>query len=189
VVVKKMRKVSHLFVPFMLLAAAAAGGYYWLHVSGEPIYEYNAAQDRDALIKIFKQNMFWLTTDTNEESAVKSFEQAIDTHSSSQSWIDKGNLLTYVFRDNEATKGFVSYHKVSPSQAKILYIAVDDTYRRRGYAEKLLTYALDDLQRKGFKTVELVTRLVNKRAQGLYKKLGFRQTWDDGTLVGFLKTF
>lgn len=188
-VAQKFQKLNRLLIPVTLCLAVVVGSYYWLQVASEPIYPYDAAKDRESLIKIFKQNMFWLTNDTNEKSAVESFEYSIDSASSSDSWMDRGNLLTYVYRDNEATKGFVSYHKVSSSLAKILYIAVDDTYRRRGYAEKLLIYALDNLKRKGYERVELVTRLVNKRAQGLYKKLGFRQTWDDGTLVGFVKTF
>jgi ribosomal protein S18 acetylase RimI-like enzyme len=178
--------VSRWLVPVSLCLAVAAGGYYWLRVSAEPIFTYDATKDREALITIFKQNMFWLTNETNEDAAVASFKHSIDTNSSSSSWMDRGNLLTYVYRDNEATKGFVSYHKVSSSAAKILYIAIDDTYRRRGYAEKLLKFALADLKKQGYRSVELVTRLVNKRAQGLYRKLGFRQTWDDGTLVGFV---
>lgn len=188
-VVQTYNKLNRLLIPLTVCLAVAIGSYFVFRVSSEPIYSYNAQKDREALITIFKQNMFWLTNDPNEQTAVESFKHAIDTSSSSDSWLDRGNLLTYVYRDNEATKGFVSYHKVSSSTAKILYIAVDDAYRRRGYAEKLLVYALGDLQRKGYERVELVTRLINKRAQGLYKKLGFRQTWDDGTLVGFVKTF
>lgn len=188
-VAHRLHTFNRFLVPLFVVLACAVGGYYWLIRSCEPICPYDAAQDRAALITIFKQNMFWLTNDTNEASALKSFENSIDNASSSESWLDRGNLITYVYRDREATKGFVSYHKVSASTAKILYIAVDDTYRRRGYAEKLLVYALNDLQYKGYDRVELVTRLINKRAQGLYKKLGFKQTWDDGTLVGFVKTF
>lgn len=185
---QKFQKINRFFIP-IALCLGFVGSYYWLHVSGESIYPYDAARDRSALIKIFKQNMFWLTNDAQEATAMASFEQNIDTNSSSDSWLDRGNLSTYVYRDNEATKGFVSYHKVTSSTARILYIAIDETYRRRGYAEKLLVYALNNLKNQGFERVELVTRLVNKRAQGLYKKLGFRQTWDDGTLVGFVKTF
>ena len=173
-VAHNVQKLNRLLIPFTLVVALVAGAYYWLQMGTEPIYPYDAAQDRESLIKIFKQNQFWLTNDPDEASALESFTYSLDNASSSDSWMDRGNLLTYVYRDNEATKGFVAYHKVSSSTAKILYIAVDDTYRRRGYAEKLLVYALDDLKRKGYEHVELVTRLVNKRAQGLYKKLGFK---------------
>lgn len=180
-------KINRLIIPLVFILAGL-GGYYWFHVKQEPIYSYDAVKDRSSLIKIFKQNMFWLTNDPSEQSALQSFEQSLDSASPSQSWLDRGSLVTYVYRDREGTKGFISYYPLSSASAKILYIAVDDDYRRRGYAQKLLEYALAELKRKGFKDVELVTRLVNKRAQGLYKKLGFRQTWDDGTLVGFVKT-
>lgn len=187
-VAQRLRKIHRLLVP-LVLVLAGVGGYYWFQVAQhEPIYPYDAGKDRSPLIKIFKQNMFWLTNDPSEQSALTSFEQSLDSASPSQSWLERGSLITYVYRDREGTKGFVSYYPLSSVSAKILYIAVDDDYRRRGYAQKLLEYALAEVKRKGFKDVELVTRLVNKRAQGLYKKLGFRQTWDDGTLVGFIKT-
>ena len=184
-------KKTNRFLLFLIIiiGTVGIGSYYWFHQSTtEPIYPYNPAQDRTALVAMFTPNAFWLSDDPDEKHAVETFEYNLDHRSSSRSSFDEGNMTIYVYRDDEATKGFVSYYPTSWSVAKILYIVVDDKYRRRGYAEKLMQYALDAIKQKGFKRVELVTRVINKRAQGLYKKFGFKQGWDDGTLVSFERT-
>ncbi len=188
--VSSFRKISHYGLCFLLAAAIATAGYYWLtqRTSSEPIYPYDAALDRAALIEIFKPNFFWLTDDPDEQHALESFEHTLDHRASSRRPGDAGDLHIYVYRDDEGTKGFVSYYRTSWSSAKILYIAVGDAYRRRGYAEKLMQFVLNEIKRQGFNHVELVTRVVNQRAQGLYKKFGFKQGWNDGTLVSFERT-
>lgn len=175
------------WIVVIISIAFIVSSYYWFFVQQAPIYEYSPVQDRGQLCDIFKQNFYWLTNETDEGKALLSFERNLDTKSSSTQLLDRGNLKIKVYRADGCVTGFVAYHKVSGSLAKILYIAVHDDYRRRGYAEQLLQYALDDLRNQGFTRVELVTRVVNKRAQGLYKKFGFKSTWDDGELIGFVR--
>lgn len=179
---------ENFWVAIIISIAFIISSYYWFFVKQQTsIYEYNPAEDRARLCEIFKQNVYWLTNETDEGRALLTFERALDTQSSSPQWVDRGNLKVKVYRIDGCIAGFVAYHKISGLLAKILYIAVHDDYRRRGYAEQLLQHALDDLKRQGFTRVELATRVVNKRAQGLYKKFGFKITWDDGELVGFAR--
>lgn len=182
-----LSRKENLFIAVIISIAFILSSYYWFFVSQTPIYEYNPEQDRAALCDIFNQNFYWLTTETDEGKALLSFERNLDTRSSSSQWMDQGNLKVKVYRVDGCVAGFVAYHKVSGLLAKILYIAVHDDYRRRGYAEFLLQHAFDDLRSQGFTRVELVTRVVNKHAQGLYKKFGFKSTWDDGELIGFAR--
>lgn len=185
-IVASSRKL-HRYCLSALVVVALVGGYYWFTTRSahESIHVYDPALDRAALVKIFTSNMFWLTNDEDERHAIESFERGLDNRAMTRALSGERNLSTYVYRDAEATKGFVSFYRISWSKARILYIAVDDAYRRRGYAETLMQFALDELKRQGFSSVELTTRVINQRAQGLYKKFGFRQSWDDGTLVAF----
>ena len=177
------------FLISVALCGVIIAGYYWLsHDSSTSIHPYDPSKDRAALVNMFKPNAFWLSDDADEQHATDTFEHALDYRASSTNPCDAGNLSIYVYRDEQATKGFVTYYPVSRTAAKILYIAVSDQYRRRGYAEKLMNFALQDLKRRGFHHVELVTRVTNQRAQGLYKKYGFKEGWNDGTLVSFERT-
>lgn len=182
-----LTKKENLWIAIIISIAFIISSYYWFWVRQTLIYEYNPTSDRERLCDIFKQNFYWLTNETDEGKALLSFERALDTQSSSTQLLDHGNLKVRVYRIDGCVAGFIAYHKVIGQLAKILYIAVHDDYRRRGYAEKLLQYALDDLIKQGFARVELVTRVVNKRAQALYKKFGFKPTWDDGELIGFAR--
>lgn len=172
----------------------AGGSYFWFaHKNSAPIYLYDPVQDRAALIEIFRQNWFWLTTNPDEQDAVASFEQNLDARSSSNSPFDRGNLTIQVYRvpgapDHEATKGFIAYHRCSWTSAKILYLVVNEQYRKSGYAKTLMQYALDDLKEQGYARVELLTRLCNVRAQGLYKKFGFKSYWSDDQYITYERT-
>lgn len=178
--------VYHYIAVILAILCIISSVYYWYsRRSAEPIYTYDATKDRQSLIDIFKQNWFWLTTNPDAEDAVKSFEHNIDTLSSSNSPFDRGNLMIKVYRDQEHAQGFIAYYRSGWATAKILYIGVNEKYRRRGYAEALMKYALDDLKKQGFTHVELFTRIINERAQNLYKKYGFISHWHDDTYITY----
>ena len=162
--------------------------YFFSHQSTAPIYTYEAIRDRQSLIEIFKQNWFWLTTNPDEEDAIKSFEHNIDTLSPSNTPFDSNKLIIKVYHHQGETKGFIAYYRSGWSMAKILYIGVNERYRRRGYAEALLKYALDDLKKQGFTRVDLFTRIINERAQNLYKKYGFISHWHDSEYITYERT-
>ncbi len=59
-------------------------------------------------------------------------------------------------------------------EAHITTFAIHPAYRRKGFGEKLFTYALSYALSQGCKEVLLEVRVSNFVAQHLYRKLGFR---------------
>ena len=179
-------KIYRFITIFLVLAFIVGGMYYWsLQTNIGPIYTYDSQKDRAALIEIYKQNWFWLTTNPNEADAIKSFEHNLDTLSSTYSPFDQSNLIIKVYRDAEGTKGFVAYHRDGWLAARILYLAINEKYRRRGYAELLMKYAIEDIKKQGYTRIDIFTRVVNERAQNLYKKFGFTSNWTDGEYITY----
>ena len=180
------QKVYRFAILIIALTFILGGAYYWFsRTPATHIHPYDASKDRAALIEIFKQNWFWLTTNSDEADAITSFEHNIDTLSSSNSPFERGNMTILVYRDDEATKGFISYYRSGWSTAKILYIGVDEKYRRCGCAKELINYALEELKKQNYARVELFTRVINERAQNLYKKYGFTSNWTDGEYITY----
>lgn len=169
----------------IMIASFFLFGYSWFMQKQSLVVDYSASRDRTDLLNIFDQNVFWLAADPDSMSAHNEFERQLDTATSSEFCTDKGNLCTLVYRDAGVAKGFVSYYKLSPVRAKILYVAVHNDHRRQGLAAQLLKHAVDKLEKSGIKQMELLTRVVNTRAQGLYHKLGFVPVRADGTYVVF----
>ncbi len=48
-----------------------------------------------------------------------------------------------------------------------------------------MQYAVDDMKKQGASIITLVTRTSNLSAQAVYKKLGFRQTYEEDGFVYF----
>ena len=51
--------------------------------------------------------------------------------------------------------------------------------------DQLLEYALNDLKNQGVAQIELVTRLSNEKARGLYLGAGFHEIWRDEGFVRY----
>lgn len=167
---------SHRFrviVGSIVVASMVLFGFSWFMQKQGPIYQYKSDQHKAQLLKIFDQNYFWLTTEANPFSAHANFERALDTLSSSIAVQDRGNLSVAVYYTKRTAQGFVSYYMLTPTRGKILHLAVDENSRRQGIAAKLLDYAIGELEKCGAKKIELLTRIKNERAQGLYYKYGF----------------
>lgn len=60
-------------------------------------------------------------------------------------------------------------------EAQLVNIAVDDKYRRRGYASTLIDKALDLLKSYGYVSCVLEVRVSNSGAIALYRSLGFEK--------------
>lgn len=57
--------------------------------------------------------------------------------------------------------------------ADILTVCIDPTYRRKGYAESLLCFCLEQMKINGVEKVFLEVRESNLAARTLYEKVGF----------------
>ena len=174
----------------IVIAALAGLVYYYSPMrSRTGIMPYHAARDRTATIKMFRDNWYWLIADagknTNPEESPFSVEQYLDG-----GYIAKGEkrdetIAVYCIDNNMI--GLVSYYSESFYKGILHFIVVDPAHRGRGYAEKLLRHALEDMKKRGLSLVQLLTRCDNIPAQKLYTKLGFKEFWRDNNFVKFEK--
>ena len=85
---------------------------------------------------------------------------------------DGGNVVGYVFAGIEPQ----SWKELRDRAGFIHDVVVDESKRRRGIAESLLSAAVEWLQKQGVPRVVLWTAEQNDSAQRLFTKLGFRRT-------------
>jgi len=85
---------------------------------------------------------------------------------------DGGNVVGYVYAGIEPQ----SWKELRDRAGFIHDVVVDESKRRRGIAESLLSAAVEWLQKQGVPRVVLWTAEQNVSAQRLFTKLGFRRT-------------
>lgn len=166
-------------ISLCLLAALVIGGLYFARPT-TGIYPYDAAHDKAAIVRIFKDNWSWLIT-----SQDYSIDYMLDTKSSNKEPQNFGNLTLKVYRENDKTAGFLAYHKKKFYEGFILFVAVDEKYRGKGYAHKLVQEAVKSLKADGCTVIELFTRVLNKPARKVYEGEGFKEIWTDGTFIRY----
>ena len=159
--------------------------YYKKVYSCSGISEYDAKIDRKFILDLFQKNMYWLVAENVTDFSA---EYVLDTKSRSKRPEDYGNLSIYVHRTSDCKPtGFVAFYKKSFFKGYVLFLVVDEVYRGKGYAKKLLTFSLDKLKEMGCSYAELVTRTSNEKAQKLYKSVGMHEVWRDEGFVKFEK--
>jgi ribosomal protein S18 acetylase RimI-like enzyme len=176
----------------LLLLPLLAGIGAWIarpRFSSSPpvvaISQYESARDRDDVLRIFKANWYWLTTAAPSEYSA---EFRFDTLQSSKDPSIARPLIVDVARDDKGVLGFTGYYLKNATTGTVLYLAVDNNNRRKGVGRQLFGHALKELEAKGVKVIELITRPNNNCAQQLYKSFGFREVGGDGEIVFFRLT-
>lgn len=166
-----------------LLTAGAAGivlyTSYHKTIVDSAITNYEPARDRQFLLDLFKKNFYWLVADEHYNA-----EYMLDNRASMQ-YGPAGDLTIKVYLVDNKPIGFVAYHKLSFYKGRVLFLAVDEAHRKKGYAEKLLRYALKALKDDGSAIIQISTRTDNIRAQSLYRKISGKEVWRDESFVRF----
>lgn len=183
---KNLKKIFLSF-SFLFLVAITLGGaiwYYSVSYVENNITDYNPCRDRSFILNLFKTNWYWLVSDDSKDFSP---EYILDNRASSRKPEHKGNLTIKVYSVGGSPVGFVAYHTKKLFEGFILFLAVEEKYRKMGYAKKLMDYALEDLKNRGMSVVRLVTRVINKPARNLYESMGFKDYWTDGTYIRFEK--
>jgi len=180
------KKLLSLLVSGLILVSIVLGVTYYSYAQRcNGIKEYNPAYDRHFILDIFKKDWHWLVS---EYSTDFSPEYMLDNKASSRDFEHVGNLNIKVYRLNCKPIGFTAYYLKSFYLGFILFLSVEEQYRRSGYAFKLIDYAVTDLFNQGCSAIQLITRVSNVKAQSLYKKAGFKEIWRDHEFVRFEKT-
>lgn len=162
------------------LAVLISGGYY-IYQAISPIKSYDAARDRAFIVNLFKKDWYWLISDYSPDYNV---EFMLDKKSpTTTSSVDVGKLLLKTYVEQGVPMGFVAYYPKELKVGQLLFLAVDEKYRSKGIARKLMNYALKDLKKLGMLAVRMNTRTDNTRARKLYESLGFKLIWTDGAYI------
>lgn len=139
---------------------------------------YDDARDNNEVQQIFKENWYWLIASfpTYEPDYVNYMFR------DKNAGLDPrfiGMLNTQVLRENNQLAGLVAYYMESWYEGRILFLAIRESFRGKGYAEKLLDSAIEDLKKRGATKAVLLTRQSNVRAQKVYKRAGFTEVKRD----------
>jgi ribosomal protein S18 acetylase RimI-like enzyme len=164
-------------------AALLVGGGYYVATHYYGITPYRPS-DKPVLTEILQTDWYWLVS---EDSYDFSPEYMFAHRAAVPSYPDN-SLHIYVYRVQGKPAGFVTYYRESGCKGKVQFLAVAREHRKKGYAYKLLSFALEDALKHGICTIELVTRTTNHSAQRVYRKLGFKQTWEAEGFVAFEKS-
>lgn len=81
--------------------------------------------------------------------------------------------LIYVFEE-EGIKGYISF-RILYERAELTYLYVDNEYRNKNIAKRLLTVMQDILKENKVETVTLEVSILNDCAIHVYEKMGFRK--------------
>lgn len=122
--------------------------------------------------------------------AVRDLDEVIDveSHSHESTWT-KGNFIdslnagcwAYCLRrladDDEDSDELMAYCVLLPgvNELELLNITVDPSYRKKGYAQRVLGIMEDLASSRSIESIFLEVRVGNKPAIQLYKKLGYEQ--------------
>lgn len=159
-----------------------AGWTTYRHFYGISAYRYPG--DAPALIKILKDDWYWLVS---ESSTDFSAEYTMEHQAPLPSYPD-GSLKIYVYRVHGKPVGFVSYYRFEPGVALIQHLAISRDYRRHKYAQALLEFALEDALAHGFTKAQLAVRENNDKALRLYRKVGFKDFLTDDGFIWIQKS-
>jgi len=178
----------------MGVSIALGGGIAYFYFCPEPvaqvqedaqaqILEYEPARDRQDIINLMKKNWYWLIS-SPDYSAEYMLDNQIPSHREPRY---KGALRIKVLRDDKNLLGFTAYYKLNFYEGRVLFLAVDETQRGKGYGEKLMRHALSELKKLGSYKICLDTRVDNLKAQSLYKRIGFIEESRDDAFVHFIQ--
>ncbi len=161
----------HIALLCLLSALAVFAVFYLRNDQSEQstlIRPYEQDRDFQPLVRLMNDNKYWIS-----ENPQFSPEKMLISKTPSQSPEKKGQVKIDVVESHEATAGFIAYYKKSQEHGFIWLLGVDKTFRGQGFGEMLVAHALASLKRQGATYVTLATRLINKPAMSLYKKMGF----------------
>ena len=185
-----MTKYSYACVSVFLLMLSACAPFDYhgdspvrYHDTG--IFPYDRVRDKKAMLQLFSDNKYWLFPADNALDS----EYFFDHCSPTMNVADHNRESIMVYRIGGSAIGLVSYYIESAGVGRIHFLVIDEPYRGKGYSQKLMHYALQDLKKEGAKKVWLVTRMDNLPAQRLYLGLGFKNGIHNTEYVCFEKYF
>ncbi len=182
----RARLLRPTFIASTGVALALAALSYWYTAGDcEGVACYKPSRDRAFIEKLFMDNWYWLIPEQTT-FVLKRFLDKSASYSESAP-LDKDASKIIVYCQEGKPLGFAAYNKESFYKGKLRFIAVEKQARGKGYSQKLMNYALNDLKAMGCSVVELLTRTDNAPAQKLYYNLGFKPLRKEEKFIWFEK--
>lgn len=160
--------------------------YYFIPqqmVVSEQIESFQEDRDTKEILNLIEKDRYWLIASPHYSS-----ELMLKNRNPNPSEAEyEGKLDIKVLYDQNQFVGFVAYYLKNFYTGQVLFLAVKDDFRGKGYGKQLLEYAIAQLKRQGASVAFLVTRVSNLKAQAVYKKVGFAEAKRDDEFVYFTK--
>lgn len=174
---KFLKSFMFFFFIFMLVSAGYFVWKQYFHGNdGFVIRDLNATTDVNAIDALFHQgdNMYWMIKGSSKYNVAYMVENATSSQHE-----PLHNLILKVGVYENKVVGFLAYYPHSSHVWQLLFLIVDQEFRKQGFAKKLLVSAVDDMVKRGALKIILFTRSNNFKAQSLYKNFGFKITHGD----------
>lgn len=182
--IKKVIKIIAVIIAASLIGAA---GYYYytptppVSVISDSVIPFDYARDADNIKQTFIDDKYWLLS--SQDYDVEHMLANRAPNKREPRYI--GKLTIKVLYENNQFVGFIAYYLKNFFLGQILFVDVKQEFRGKGYAQKLVKYAIEDMKRQGATMITLVTRTSNTSAQAVYKKLGFFVSFEEEGFVYF----
>ena len=180
------KRLIHIAAFIALLGAASFSVYYYIPqqiISSQAIQDYQEPRDTKEIIDLMAKDRYWLIA-----SPEYSVEEMLKKRSPNPDEAEyQGKLNIKVLHDQNKFIGFAAYYLKNFYTGQVLFLAVKDEFRGKGYGKQLMEYTLNDLKQQGAAMAFLVTRVSNASAQALYNKVGFTEAQRDDEFVYFVK--
>lgn len=170
-----------LFIAITIAACSGIALYHYHRTAPrDNIYDFNPARDTQPIMDIFNKNWYWLLA---SEDSSPAFMIKYRTHDTNP--MHFGSLHIKVLRENDTLAGFTAYFMENRTQGRLLFLAVDEAFRGKGYGRILALRAMQELFNMGADHIALWTRVSNLPAQKIYKELGFTEVLEENDYLYF----
>lgn len=170
------------------LALVAGVIYYHLPPSARnqpTVVSYKESRDLSEILSIFKDDWYWLIASKPEyDQAFIEFLLKNRTPSKETPQY-YGSLEIKTLYQNNQFIGFTAYYMKNFYTGQLLFIALKPEFKGKGFARYLMEYAINALKSKGAKIINLLTRTTNEPAQKLYRRFGFKESYQEDGFVYF----
>lgn len=179
-------------IVFVLFAIGCGAGYFFWQSQVQPkdalkIVDTHFERDADAIEALFHKgdNFYWMVAG-NPNYSVKFMLE----HATTSQYEKRHDLILRSAMIDGKLVGFAAYYKISQHVWRLLYLIVDQDFRKQGIAKKLLSSTVQEMVKRGALKVILFTRSNNFKAQAMYKKFGFKivDTDELGVWMSWLKS-
>lgn len=172
-----------LFLITSILVIACGGiavYHYYQTTAQDTIYDFNTTRDTQDIMDIFHKNWYWLLASEESSPAFMIKHRTWDANPA-----HFGLMRIKVLRDDNKVAGFTTYYMETPTRGRLLFLAVDEKFRGKGYGALLAKRAMKELFGMGATYIALWTRVSNVPAQRIYRELGFVEKLEENGYLYF----